>query len=460
MNRICKRILCILLIISLMFTMTGCAELAEGLAQLGHNTFVALTNLVIAGIGYGVEWVTRPVFEITGWCGCGITAAIFRGWNKLVDPDGKVVTWNDFEADDISFHYDHEVSLAEKEGMQTQTDSQDRFLSNGSGKKDHGTTEDFFPFPEGKEPKTNLLGTLIRCKHHLKYNERKNVLKCTCGANVFTSGDVPDWDYETFCACVPKLKSLYDKRGSEYFLKFKGLNEGFFEFMENLEKATPDEINTEKMLALAEMLDKVKMADTVYINYMGTADEIADAEEFDDKFADTLDVVSGLLHLNRMIEEKQDLNTACDEFLETVKTAVGSANSVTGGANTFLLVGLDSLKPVLDAYIKGAEDVQKRYDVQDIVLADLDIEFSGTWEHMMRSNAQWDSMITFEHILDIRKVEGLKLPSLSEAVERYPYLTPEGQAVTDRYNLFCMNYVFEETLGISYEQYVNMMSQY
>ena len=71
MNTTLKRILCIILVISLMMTMTGCAETAAGLAYAASYLFRVGVLLITYGVVIGAMWVvdlvTWPFVQYTGF---------------------------------------------------------------------------------------------------------------------------------------------------------------------------------------------------------------------------------------------------------------------------------------------------------------------------------------------------------------------------------------------------------
>ena len=131
MNIHFKRLMCILLVITLMFTMTGCAQAAGAIFGFVHRLFVGLSNLVVAGICYLVEGVTGPFVEKTGKCSCSFYAWLFRAWNGLVDPGASVIDWRELRAEDMSFHDDHLERMKEAGILTEKVIEGDRYLSGG-----------------------------------------------------------------------------------------------------------------------------------------------------------------------------------------------------------------------------------------------------------------------------------------------------------------------------------------
>lgn len=128
MNIHFKRLLCILLVISLMFTMSGCGVVVEIVFSLGQVLLSVGGNLIIVGIAWLAETITSPFIETTGKCACGFSTALFKGWNKLIDPSERLISWSDIDKEQISFHDDHLETLKDIESVEYESD---RYLSNG-----------------------------------------------------------------------------------------------------------------------------------------------------------------------------------------------------------------------------------------------------------------------------------------------------------------------------------------
>ena len=174
MNIHFKRLVCILLIICLMFTMTGCvADAAKAVFMLGQGLVSVAGNFAIAGIAWVVEKVTTPIREISDWCACPFSVELFRGWNRLIDPKGIFVDWRDIEDYGISFHDEH---LERLEGDKSQDDTEtkvveglDRFLAGGndSDKNEitiHYDTAGGYAGPEDQIVKYNFITKIFKPK--------------------------------------------------------------------------------------------------------------------------------------------------------------------------------------------------------------------------------------------------------------------------------------------------------
>lgn len=109
-----KRVVAMILVICLTFTMTGCTTsdgqsmtLFGALLGIVQGLLLGIGGLVIAGIAWVLEMATGWQNRWTGWCMCGVSAFLFRGWAKLVDPTAIFGDWSMMRKSDISFHYEH-----------------------------------------------------------------------------------------------------------------------------------------------------------------------------------------------------------------------------------------------------------------------------------------------------------------------------------------------------------------
>ncbi len=109
-----KRVIAIILVICLSFTMTGCVSsdgqsisLFGALLGIAQGLLLGIGGLIIAGIAWVLEQVTVWQNQYTGLCMCGVSALLFKGWGKLIDPTCIFVDWSGFGKSDVSFHDEH-----------------------------------------------------------------------------------------------------------------------------------------------------------------------------------------------------------------------------------------------------------------------------------------------------------------------------------------------------------------
>lgn len=307
--------------------------------------------------------------------------------------------------------------------------------------------------------KTNAWGNFIGCNHEPKnYKPKKNMVFCKCGANKFDN-----LTYEEFSSCVSFWDKGIEKKDiycAEAFLKYKGVNPIFFELMDELDLKTHYSETLTKLEKLSEDINKLNIGKTVLVNYVGGADLEDKVAKFDNVFGTSLTVVQSVINLHQMMDEKEDPFKACDEFIETVKGPIGLLSSATGGANTFTIVGLNSLQTVLSAYQIGHDANKKNLEYTSELSKDpADGALITKWISIKETEVYWKQVLTYEHIMGIDMVDELKLPSLQEIMAEYEGLSSSGKAYADEYIIFCLDFVFEDTLGISYQEYIQFLSE-
>ena len=295
------------------------------------------------------------------------------------------------------------------------------------------------------------------CSHMpYKYNKKKNVITCKCGTKNFASLDLPELDYKTFATYISVWDTLFQNRdqyGVEAFLRYKGINESFFVLVEAIDIDSNYEQTLDKLEKLSNSIKNLNIAGTVWVNFIGSADLVDEKVKFDKIFGTSLTVVQSLIHLHMMLDANSDPYAACDEFIETIKGPVGL---ISGAQGIYLVVGLESLKTVLDAYELGSKAHLKEVDYTWYASQ----KGNGaliTWDDLRLDKYKWKGMLTYEHVMGMEKNEATNLPSLNEILEEYPNFTIEGQAYASTYILFCLDLIFEETLGISYTEYIDVL---
>ena len=109
-----KRVIAMILVICLTLTMTGCTTsdgqsmtLLGALLGIVQGVLLGVGGLVIAVIAWVLETATGWQNKWTGWCMCGVSALLFKGWANLMDPSGIFGDWSGMTKRDISFHDEH-----------------------------------------------------------------------------------------------------------------------------------------------------------------------------------------------------------------------------------------------------------------------------------------------------------------------------------------------------------------
>ena len=114
------------------------------------------------------------------------------------------------------------------------------------------------------------------------------------------------------------------------------------------------------------------------------------------------------------------------------------------------------LYPSLKAY---EESLEKHWN---------SIEYHSTGAFLTRADGSWNDLnrldswsnLTYEHIMGIQKNEDLLLPSLREVIDvcKQADCPDKDKIFAEKYILFCLDKVFVETVGITYEEYVKYIS--
>lgn len=312
--------------------------------------------------------------------------------------------------------------------------------------------------PDGGEAKSSWKGDLLGCSHEPHdYKKDKNTVVCLCGANTFSN-----LDYNTFASCVSGWDYLFqnEKRYKvEAFLKYRGFPPVFFELTKKYKIKGDYAAFWKNLEDLSENLNKLNIITTVFVNLTGTADEAFQKADFDNKFGTTLTIVQSVINMHQMVNSKKDPYEACNEFIETVKGPITLLSGATGGANTFTLVGLNSLQFVLSEYKVSMSSHMRGIDYNALALNEEDGAFTKQWVNIEKGKRFWNRKLTYEHIMGTNVNSDLKLPSLPSIVEEYPRLSDQGKAFAGEYILYCLDRVFDETLGITYEEYIEILAQ-
>lgn len=309
---------------------------------------------------------------------------------------------------------------------------------------------------EGKKKASNWWGDLIGCNHEPKsYLQKKNTVVCACRANQFSN-----LDYDTFVSCVSWHNTIFknkDQYCAEAYLKYRGVNAAFFDLMDQMDLGSDYQETLNKLGEVHDVLKKLNIGKTVWINFVGNADAIEEVTKFDKVLDTSLTIVDSVIHLHKMLDAKEEPYEACDQFIETVKGPVGLLNGATG---IYLSVGLSSLKTVLDAYKIGSQAHLKNLEYTAALSMDpADGPLITKWISIKETEIYWKQALTYEHIMGTKKIEGLALPSLPEIVAEYENFSDSGKAFSGEYILFCLDYVFEDIFGITYQEYIAYLNE-
>lgn len=126
-----KRFVCLLLVLSMMLSMTGCVyidgqpvSLLEGAVYviggfLRAGTLI-LGDFAILGVTWVLDKITWPLYPVTGFNMDKPAGFLFRTWHRLIDPNKVHGDWSDMG--EAEFHEEHPLTIWEKRKGETETD--------------------------------------------------------------------------------------------------------------------------------------------------------------------------------------------------------------------------------------------------------------------------------------------------------------------------------------------------
>lgn len=491
MNIHIKRILCLVLVVCLLLTLPGCTsagDLVGAVWHLARRLTYLLSYVVIIPAMWVVDQVTWPFVEYTGFNVNALGNRICQSWTELILPEGLMDNgwWGGWfvirDEEELEAklrkggHLKDGETLDEKileevlgptEPAEEETGPAEETVISDPDKfyADNTPEETTYTFTgEGttgipKGDKTNAWGELINCPHmpH-KYDEKTNAIYCKCKANAFYGQDLADWSYEDFAECLGAkhkfLKSIRYK--TDLFLVFQGLDKGFLDLLEIGEFDKDYAVALQKLEQVTTFFENVSTADSWYRDYAKTPDEIDALKDFDETFEVSLLVVQSLVDMRQMLDEKQEPNKATNLFIKAVSVPIKKVSKTTSRMGV-LTMGLLKVLPTSYSAYKIAEKLH----MDDVQFADLSRHeanraMTSVWMDIRYGETYWGGKLNLSRILGIEKMpEQVKLPNLKEIMNEYQYLTPEGKAFADRYILWCLDYIFQDIMGVTYEQYLN-----
>lgn len=352
MNIKLKRIICILLVISLLFSLTGCvAEAVAVIDHLGTTLLVLAGVLPITALAYGLNVLTQPFIEKTGWCVCQLTVDLAKGWKKLVDPRNLMDDWSYMEKDQVSFHEEHLEILS---GLESVTEEQDRFLAGS---------------PDQSAEKKSLFDKLFGCSHKkLTYDPETFAVSCRCGD--ITKDDL---SFEAFEPYVPKGFFRSKKKQYSYALKEynrycahqQGIDPDVMSFLTQMNVPALTEENREKLSQITGYLGD--MAETVSTG--GEVDDgFAKGLALPTNFFSNVDKYFGYANtFLTLVKAGTDMQSA-ETYLQTPgkeTEAVHSTIEVLKSSTSFIPVASVVFDEMLDTVEKGINSVRQnmRYDL-------------------------------------------------------------------------------------------------
>lgn len=207
-----KRIIAMVLVISLMLTMPGCAyvegepvSLLEGIVYvvggIAQAATLAVGELILAGVFMGLDKIISPVEEWLGWGDWWdvekIGAPVLLWYGQLVDPNNRFTNW-DLAMEEYKSRYEDEKSDNEEQlGGLPQT----------------GGDEPGFELPQTGPEETqrerslggkikHLWKKIFGCDHVLLYNSEILEIECECGSRQLFYYE--EMTFDEFKVYVPK----------------------------------------------------------------------------------------------------------------------------------------------------------------------------------------------------------------------------------------------------------------
>lgn len=297
------------------------------------------------------------------------------------------------------------------------------------------------------------------CSHTPKeYNEARNTVLCACGETAYA-----ELNYKDFQGTVPFgfwHFSTWGKDKHEYcankFAQYRGVDPALITMLDKLDLDSDYTETLSKLDEIIVLMNNVRMGAFVLANAASNADQVTIVQNYDTLLGNALTITRGLIHLHQMLDEDNDPFEACDAFIETVKAPVSLLNGPTG---IHTAVGLNSLQTALSAFQLGYEERMKFIDFAGLATKPNtpDGQFAIDWTDLGKSTREWKNSLKYEHVMGTEKPD-LDVPTLAQICAIYPTLGEDGKAFAGQYIIFCLDLIFEETLGISYTDYVKYLS--
>lgn len=228
MNTGFRRVIALILVISLLMTMTGCGTIDGRPASLLEIIFYVVTgviqavalvvgSLVLAAVFWVVDLIMSPIEQAVGggdwWVVEDVAGPVVDGYGRLIDPTGKFIDWSrpEDEGSKQMSGSDHEPEETEPEAEETEQSDADGGDSGG------------LPQTGGEEEKSlgskivDWVSGLIGCDHTLFYNSDTLDIDCDCGVH-FRLFD-GEMTLEKFKPYVKKKFLQSQKKYDEYVLQ-------------------------------------------------------------------------------------------------------------------------------------------------------------------------------------------------------------------------------------------------
>lgn len=324
------------------------------------------------------------------------------------------------------------------------------------------------------------------CDHTVayKYNGDKNQVTCKCG-----SESISDLSYGDFVGLlnVWQKKSLLNTDSwwqdenlyhAEMYLKYRGVDANYINLVYNLPDKLVEGEDAQSKLALIEecftILGKMTpFVDTYAKHLEGKIDlwqayyEIYKSKEgkvdYDsnagvklncaETVSKSVKITNSAITAYNFLTTTEDPEEACMKFLDEVEDIIGYAPA---HFEVYYTVMLDALRYSLENFFQAYADYTFTMDTYKAAVDNGDGCFTRTsgWSQFQNCH-NWE-----QYLEGVNGTEGTEfLPSLEEAVEAYNESSELGQQLLSKYIVFRMNKIFQENLGISYEEYVKSLEE-
>lgn len=303
------------------------------------------------------------------------------------------------------------------------------------------------------------------------YIESENRLTCICRTKEF-----PDENYDTFIKCLDYenekwyrkieiwLKGGKQKYYIEKYINYREVDPVFLSLAEKIDNSTSgekhswDEIVT-KIDNAGEILDYLESPleiNRIYADIIGdteTGELIETVADFNDTLSNALEITSKAVHFARDfngIVNSEEGEEALMAFIDVVKDCTEDL--------PYFSTMLDVLKPTLEKYLEGYENWKFMLDVTDLGVLDDPVFSRKQWAHF-GMKAKWE-----EELAEVSGAEGTDfMPSLQEAIDvlddSEALNSEEGKAAVMKYIIFRLDLIFNDAMGIGFEEYVKMLGE-
>ena len=331
--------------------------------------------------------------------------------------------------------------------------------------------EEYIPTLIGKN--NSVWGWIIGCTHtpH-KYYKNDNVIKCECRKNKFSGQDMANLSYNQFVSSYIRKSDIRfkDSEGKkavcvESYLTFMGVDPVFLDIANKIALQNPDHelddaiAKVSALTSVVGLMEETLKADAFYAKVIDDNNAlplIESAGKANEILGKALTVTEFALHLSKMVNCTDDPAEGCTQFIMAVKAVVPDEFY-------YFADMLDALQQSLDMFWTGVKNYEHTLKIHELAFKDGGTPFArDDWSDFGRINYldYWDRL-TYDHIMGItdKQDRELLLPSLPEILEVYDTFNDEEKAFAQEYMLFCLDRVFEEAIGFTYQEYISYLGK-